>query len=98
MKIKKITVTAIYEDGKNAEFQFTPDPEKSVFENAAAALQSVKSDSYFDAAGIEAEDDADVYTHDDFDDVLSLNEKEFFFSWWGKNYSAGVEVSVIIAE
>ena len=99
MEVKKITVTAIYEDEKNAELQFTPDQEKSVFENAAAALQSVKSeDSYFSAAGITAENDPDIYTHEDFEDILASSEKEFFFSWWGKNYSAGVEVSVIVTE
>lgn len=99
MEIKKITITEQFEDEKTSEFEITPDQEKSVFENAAAALQYVKlEDAYFDAAEITAVDEPDIYTHEDFEDILALNEKEFFFSWWGKKYSAGVEVSVIVVE
>lgn len=98
MKIKKITITEQYESEKTREYDFIADQGKSIFENAKNALQFVKEDSYFAAAGIDAENDPDIYTHDDFDDILSLNEKEFIFSWWGKNYSAGVEISVIVEE
>lgn len=98
MKIKSIRVVEQYEDEKTNEYEIVIDHSKSVYENALNALKEVEEKEYFSEAEIISSDDADIYTHDDYSDILSENEKEYIYSWYGIKYGAGVEISIITEE
>lgn len=98
MKIKKITITEQYENDKTRKFDFPVDSTKTIFQNAKYALRTVCENAYFADAKIAAKNDPSIYTHEDYEDVLAENEKEYMFCWWGKKYDAGVEISVIVEE
>lgn len=98
MKIKSVRITEQYEDEKTNEYLIQADQTKSVYENALIALKTVNEKEYFSKAEIPSPDNPDVNTHEDYPDILAENEKEYLYCWWGFNYAAGVEISIIVEE
>ena len=75
MRIKRVQITEQYEDEKTNEYYIVADQTKSVYENALIALNVVNEKEYFSEAGISSPDDPDIYTNEDYPDILAENEK-----------------------
>lgn len=98
MKIIDVRVTEWDDDEVRNEYPFCADQTKSVYENALIALNEVIENEYFAEAEIFSPDNPDIYTSKNFPGFFAENEKEYLYCWWGINYAAGVEISILVEE